>query len=54
MLSVRIGEMHVTVNNIKMLIIGHKCFDGEFMSPATINPTQVFMYSSRFESPLGD
>jgi hypothetical protein len=39
MLPVRIVELHVTVSNIKILIIEHKCFHGEFMSPETIKPT---------------
>ena len=36
MLSVCIVEIHVTVNNIKMQSVVQKGFNGEFMSPETI------------------
>jgi hypothetical protein len=38
MLSVYNVELHVTVNNIKILSVAQKCFCDEFMSPATIQP----------------
>jgi len=36
MLSVHNVELHVTVNDIKILSVAQKYFYGEFMSPATI------------------
>ena len=36
------AELHVTVNNTKILIVARKCFYGEFMSPATPQRTLVF------------
>jgi len=36
MLSVCVAEQHVTVSNIKMLIVAQQCSYGKFMSPATV------------------
>ena len=38
-----ISEVRITVNNIKTMSAAQKCFYGEFMSPATIKRTYVFM-----------
>jgi hypothetical protein len=35
-------ELHVTVNNIRILRVAQKCFYGEFMSPAAMKLTWVF------------
>jgi len=31
-----IVELHLTMNNIKIVIFTQKCFNGEFISPATL------------------
>jgi hypothetical protein len=41
--SVCVVELHITANHIKILIVAQQCFCGEFMSPATIKVSQVFM-----------
>jgi hypothetical protein len=34
--SVCIVELHITVNNIKILSVAQQCFYGKFMSPTTM------------------
>ena len=36
-------EVRVTVNGITTLSVAQQCFYDEFMSPATMKPTLVFM-----------
>lgn len=35
-------ELHVTVNNVKVLSVAQKLFYDEFMSPATIKLKYIF------------
>jgi hypothetical protein len=37
-----IVDVNVTVNNVTILAVAQKWFNGEFMSPKTIKPTWVF------------
>jgi len=39
--TVRIAEVNLPVNNIKILSVEQKCFYVGFMTPATIKGTQV-------------
>ena len=41
--SVRIVELLVKLNYIKILSVAQQCFYAKFMSPATIQRTLVFM-----------
>jgi len=39
MISMSIDELHITVNNIKILNITQKCFYGEFILPRRLKGT---------------
>ena len=43
MRSVCIVELHVTVNNIKILSVAQQCVYDHLMPPATIKLTEVFV-----------
>ena len=45
--SVCIAEVHVIVNYINILSIAQQCLCGEFMSPATMKRTYVFMWRAK-------
>jgi len=51
-LCVCIVELHVAVNNIKILSVAQKWFYDEFMSPATMKRTQFFMCFTRHVCPI--
>jgi len=41
-------EVRVTVSGVTILSVAQQCFYGEFMSPATMKPTLVFMRSALY------
>jgi len=48
---VRIVELHVAANDT-IPIVAQQCYQGDSMSPATIQHTNVFMQSVRYFGPI--
>jgi hypothetical protein len=41
-------ELHDTVNNVKILSVAQRCFNGKFISPATIKHALFFMWRVQY------
>lgn len=48
----RVFELHVIVNNIQILRVAQKCFYGEFIPPATIKRSRIFMCKAWYFYPI--
>jgi hypothetical protein len=45
-------ELHVIVNNTQILRVAQKCFYGEFIPPATIKRSRIFMCKAWYFYPI--